>query len=251
MSQLRIWRFVLSFAVLYGLLILPWPGLRYAVGTYVQAFGTFLFGQSGREFMNGLDHNTTGQVTTTVHHMVLFRPRGPADKSYSDATDTIVVLFNFDVVDPSKRGGAKIGLESKNDFWLPFSFYLALVGATPMPWRRRVWAIVWGFLAANFLLALTLTVYLAHYASDISMIVLSPFWKSAVGRLTNLLLVVSGPSILVYLFIWPLACFRREELARLIPGWRVSTPSPPASQVPARQNRKAQPKAAHRKKVKS
>jgi hypothetical protein len=225
MPQLRVWRFVLRFALLYALLILPWPGLHYAVGTYVQAFGSRIFGQSGREFMNGLDHKTTDKVTTSVHHVVLFRPIGPVDKSYSAATDTIVVLFNFDALDKTKSGGYKIGLESKTYFWLPFAFYLALAGATPMPWRRRAWALFWGFLTANVLLTLTLAVYLADHASDISMIVLSPFWKSAVHGLTSLLLVVSGPSTFIYLLVWPFACFRREDLARLIPGWRDSAPT--------------------------
>jgi tetratricopeptide (TPR) repeat protein len=61
--------------------------------------------------------------------------------------------------------------------------------------------------------------------ADISMIVLSPFWKSAVHGLTSLLLVVSGPSTFIYLLVWPFACFRREDLARLIPGWRDSAPT--------------------------
>jgi hypothetical protein len=183
MSQLRFWRFGLTFAVLYGLLILPWPGLHSAIGAYVRVFGSHVFGQSGQAFLDNLAKNRAGTVTTPIHHVVLFRPIGSVDKSYSAATDTIVVMVNFDVVDKSKSGSAKIGLESKNYFWLPFAFYLALVGATPMPWRRRAWALVWGFLTSNVLLALTLAVYLADHASDISMIVLSPFWKSAVHGL--------------------------------------------------------------------
>jgi hypothetical protein len=241
MSRLRFWRFVLSFAVLFGLLIFPWPGLHNAIGAYVQAFGSRVFGRSGRAFMDNLDKNRTGTVTTPIHHVVLFRPIGSADKSYSAATDTIVVMVNFDVVDKSKSGGAKIGLESKNYFWLPFAFYLALVGSTPMPWRRRAWALFWGFFTANVLLSLTLGVYLADHASDISMIVLSPSWKWAVHGLTSLLLVVSGPSTFIYLLVWPFACFRREDWAYLGLGW---TPKPVVAESLTRQQRRAQLKAA-------
>jgi hypothetical protein len=155
-----------------------------------------------------------------------------------------VVLYNFDIVDKDNAGGSKIGLESKNYFWLPFAFYLALVGATPIPWRRRLWALFVGFLAANALLALTLGVYLADHASDISMIVLPPFWKWAAGALTRLLLVVSGPSTFIYLLVWPFACFRREDIARLIPG---GTPKPAAADRPIHRNSKARTKAARRR----
>jgi hypothetical protein len=249
MPKLRVWWFVLRFAVFYALLILPWPGLHYAVGTYVQVFGSRVFGQSGRALIASLHDGGPRSVTTSIHHVVLFRAIGPADQSYSAATDTIVLLYNFDVVGKNRSGGSKIGLESKQYFWLPFAFYLALVGASSISWRHRVWALFWGFLAANFLLALTLTVYLADHASDISMIVLSPFWKSAVSGLTNLLLVVSGPSTFFYLLVWPFACFRRENLARLVPGWGGSIPKPAVADALARRQRKAEGKVARKSRL--
>jgi|HubBroStandDraft_2_1064218.scaffolds.fasta_scaffold37912_1 hypothetical protein len=238
MPQRRVWRFILSFAVLYGLLVLPWPGLHYAVGAYVQAFGARVFGQSGRTFVAGLKNRRSSAVTTTLHHLVLFRAKGPADTSYSDATDTIVLLYNFDVMGKNRAGGSKIGLESKNCFWLPFAFYLALVGATSMPWRRRAWALFWGFVTANALLALTLAIYIVNHAADISMIVLSPFWTWAARGLLELLVVVSGPSIFIYLLVWPLACFRREDLARLVPGWGNSTLKRHADNLTRREQRR-------------
>jgi hypothetical protein len=193
--------------------------------------------------MESVARHPTDSVPVAAHHIVLFRAKGSADNSYSAATDTIVVLYNFDVVDKGARSGWKIGLESKNYFWLPFAFYLALVGATPMPWRRRALALFWGLVTANVLLALTLGVYIGDHASDISMIVLSPFWKWAFGGLARLLLVVSGPSTLVYFFIWPFACFRREDLVRLVPGWRDSVPKPAVAKTPTRRQRRAQLRA--------
>jgi hypothetical protein len=227
MPQLKLRRFALCFAVLYGLLILPWPGLHHAVGSYVQAFGNLVFGRSG-------------------HHVVLFRARSPADKSYADTTDTMMLLYNYDIDDRGKRAGWLMGFDTKQLFWLQFSFYLALVGATPMPWRRRVWALFLGVLTAHALVALSLAAVIADHASTISLIALSPFWKSAVTGLAKLLIVVSGPSILVYFFVWPLACFRREDLARFVPGWRDQIAKPPVAKAPIRQQRKAQLKVARK-----
>lgn len=98
----------------------------------------------------------------------------------------------------------------------------------------------------NILLALTLEVYLADHASNISMVVLLPFWKWAVGGLTRLLLVVSGPTTVMYLLVWLFACFRREDLARLVPGWRSSIPKTGAVSVPVRQSWRAQLKAVRK-----
>jgi hypothetical protein len=227
MPRLRLWRFALCFVAFYGLLILPWPGLHHAVGAYVQAFGNGLFGRTGR-------------------HVVQFRARGPADKSYAETTDTMMLLYNNDIVDRSKRAGWLMGFDTKQLFWLQFSFYLALVGATPVPWRRRVWALFWGILAANVLLALTLAAVITDHASDISMVALSPFWKTAVTGLAKLLIVVSGPSTLAYFVIWPFACFRRENLARLAPGWRDRMEKPAAAHGPDRPTWRAQLKAARK-----
>ncbi len=227
MPQLRLWRFALRFVVLYGLLILPWPGLHRAVGSYVQAFGNGLFGRTG-------------------HHVVHFRARGPADKSYADTVDTMMLLYNNDIDDRSKRAGWLMGFDTKQLFWLQFSFYFSLVGATPMPWRRRILALFFGLLTAHFLLAVSLAAVIADHASTISMMVLSPFWKSTVTGLAKLLIVVSGPSTLVYFFVWPLACFRRDDLVRLIPGWRDWMPKPAVADVPAHQKRKARLKVAQK-----
>jgi hypothetical protein len=227
MPQSRLWRFALRFAVIYGLLIFPWPGLHHAIGAYVQAFGSCFFGRTG-------------------HHLVLFRARGPADKSWSATTDTMMLLYNSDIPDKSKRAGWLMGFDTKQLFWLQFSFYLALVGATPMPWRRRGWALFWGVLTAHLLLALSLAVEIADHASDVSMVVLLPFCKSAIHALGELLIVVSGPSILMYFFLWPLTCFRREDLVRLIPGWCDWRPKPAAAHGPTRQQRRAQLRAARK-----
>ena len=219
MPRLRLWRFVLRFAALYGLLMLPWPGVHPAIGAYIQAFGNLLFGRTG-------------------HQVVQFRAKRPTDTSYSDAADTMMLLYNYDIVDKNKRAGWLIGLDTRQLFWLPFAFYVALTGATPMPWRRRVRALLLGVLAAHVLMALKLTLDFADRASTISMIALSPFWQSVVARLSILLIAASGPSILVYLFIWPFASFRREDLVRLVSGGR--------DHAPTRQEHRAQLRATHK-----
>ena len=227
MSQLRPWRFALCFIVLYGLLIFPWPGLHHAVGTYVQGFGNRFFGRTGR-------------------HLILFRARGTADTSWAATTDTMMLLYNSDIHDKGKRAGWLMGFDTKQLFWLQFSFYLALVGATPMSWRRRLWALFWGVLTAHVLLILSLMVAIADHASDISMLALPPFCKSVVHGLGELLIIVSGPSALVYFFIWPFACFRREDLVCLIPGRQKRMPKSAVAQTPTRQQRRAQLRAARK-----
>jgi len=248
MRRFRLLICCLRFVTIYSLLVIPWPGLDTAIGIYVRGLGSIIFGQSGRQFLNTLKYNQAGKVTTTLHHVVLLRARGPLDKGYSPTTDTIIVLYNYDLPRTSKAAGAIIGLETKLLFWFPFAFYLALVGATPMPWQRRFRALLWGLLTAHVIVIATFAADLAVHASDISMIALSPFWKAAAMRLYLLLAVVSGPSTFAYLFLWPLACFRREELIFAVPTWREWISKRAAADTPTRQQRRAQLRAERKSK---
>lgn len=232
--------------MLYGLLVFPWPGLHHPAGAYIRAFGSLVFGQTGRVFMANLAKIRTGAASVSTHHVVLFRARGPTDKSYSEATDIFVVLYNFDVVDKGVPTGGIVSIESKQSFWLPFSFYIALVGATPMPWRRRAWALFWGIIAAHVFLTLRLGVTIADQASNISMLTLTPFWKSTVSGMVKLMLVPSGPSMLAYAFVWVFASFRRQDLARWVAGGRESIPAPTGESLPTRQQKRAQHRAARK-----
>jgi hypothetical protein len=175
-------------------------------------------------------------------HVVLFRAKGDIDRDWAEITDTMIILVNSDVSgEPEIR---QVGLDSKQIIWTQFSFYLALIGATSMPWSRRALCLLWGILAVHAHLLVYLKAVLADHMSDISLIYLTPFAKAAVIDVVKLLTVVSGPSMLLYFFVWIFAAFNRQELVRWLSGGRETLAS--HSRVPelTRQQKRAQLRAA-------
>src|ERR1035437_8578516 len=109
MPQLKLWRFILRFAVLYGLLIYPWPGFQ--VGPYVQAFGSRAFGHSGRVMLEDIEMVKAGfPPVRHVRQAVVFRAKEPGDRNLSAATDAVARLYNFDAQPPARTGGT-LGVE--------------------------------------------------------------------------------------------------------------------------------------------
>ena len=237
MSRLRLWRFVLVFAAIYGLLMLPWLNLKPFYGPYVRVFGAAVFGQSGKQFLASLKDRTVPRPS----HVVLIRAKTSVDHDWPESTDTMIMLMNSDVSDkPEVR---QVGLDSQQAIWIPFSFYLALVGAASIPWSRRAWCLLWGVLAAHVHGLVYLVAVLASHMSDISMIYLSPFAKAVVIDVVTLLTVVSGPSLLLYFFVWIFAAFRRQDLVRWVSGWKESL-APAGKPLPTRPQKRAQLRAA-------
>lgn len=243
MSRLKLWRFVLIFSAIYGLLMLPWLDLRSIYGPYIRGVGAVVYGQSGRQFLASLKDSTVPRP----RQVVLFRAKTEVDHDWAEGIDTMIMLMNSDVPgDPELR---QVGLDSQQIIWIPFSFYLALVGATSMPWSRRAWCLLWGVLATHVHLLVYLKAVLASHMSEISLIYLSPFTKAVVIDVIKLLTVVSGPSMLLFLFVWIFAAFRRQELMRWVLGWRETLVSPASVPALTRQQQRAQLRAAAVKKI--
>jgi len=246
MSRLRLWRFFLIFAAIYGFLMLPWLDLKPLYGPYIRGFGAAVFGQSGKQFLASVKDSTVPRP----RQVVLFRAKTAVDHDWPEAADTMILLMNSDM--PGEPEIRQVGLDSQQIIWIPFSFYLALVGATSMPWSRRAWCLLWGVLAAHVHLLVYLKAVLASHMSEISMIFLSPFAKAVVLDVILLLTVVSGPSMLLYLFVWIFAAFRRQDSVRWVNGWKESL-APSGKVLLTRQQKRAQlratPKVANETKI--
>ena len=212
--------FLLRFSLLYVLLIVPWPGLSNVIASYVRGIGCCFFGESVEHFKAGLKHLKDGRMQSDKVHIVLFRPKTPTDEPMPADVDTLMVFYNADNLKIGKPAGLSYGLESKTQFWLPFTFYLALVGASPIRWQRKILAVGLGLVLAHIIVALTLWAYVLSFSASTAMIEIAPWWEAMLGRILMQLIVASGPSIISYFVLWPIACFRREELRRIALLWQ-------------------------------
>jgi hypothetical protein len=201
--------FLGRFAVLYGLLIAPWPGLA---GEYER-----LFRSGGQALFH--DVGDLGRVS--------FRQisGGPAHQ-------TKVLLTNKEQLRDAKRFKTPfivqpLIIDNREMGYLPTAILAALTLATPLPWRRRLLGFAAGILLINVFIALVLAIHIAHGFTDetIHVLVLSPFWKSALDRLKAVVSMNLSELLFAPALVWVLVSYRKDT-------WEALLFPPPGAPAP-------------------
>jgi hypothetical protein len=182
--------FLLRFVVVFGVLIAPWPGWNAAYAQYFQAFGRMVF--------NLGDGN----------RVVDFQPYSGKYASL----DTAITLGNRALADRTGLIQARrTEIDSRSIGWVPTALTLALVAATPIPWRRRLMALTGGLILIHLFIFFTLLTWVWNKSSDVSLLSLSAFWQNAADQLNYALMNEIGASFSVPVIIWILVTFRRQD----------------------------------------
>lgn len=188
--------FLWRFALLYALLIAPWPGFNTAYGKYFRALGQTVFAREGDRRLLRFE-----AVPAELHHVL----------------DTRIELANRDLVDHEGKGPVRyMELDTRGVGWVPTALLLSLVLATPVPWRRRGWALLWGLLAVHAYILFSLAIYIWNSSTELSLVMLTPFWKQLVGGLEETLINQMGASFVMPVLIWILVTIRRQDVI----AWR-------------------------------
>src|ERR1700679_1962961 len=170
----RILRFACAFALVYGVLIVPWPGWNATYGSALRL----------------LCRSTLG--VNNENSIVTFRaaPKGRP-------LDTEIVIADPRRLDSTGSGpGLVLGLDSRGVGWVPTALLAALVLSTPVPWRRRLAALLAGELAVNLYVLLTVKIYIwseeLHRADTAG-----PLLRRVAGGLEETLATQLGASIVI------------------------------------------------------
>jgi hypothetical protein len=183
--------FFVLFLVFYGLLLLPWPGLRQAYAACFRAGGTLLFGSFG------------------APGAVRFLPAATP----ATGLDTDVVLIN-----PRNGVSGRTQHDSRHMGYLPTAMLVSLVLATPAPWRRKGRALLWGLVAVNAYVALRIGLVLVRDLSNddpLRLFTLGPWAHQALAWAVRAVVMSPGSYFAFPVFIWILVTFRRGEWRRL------------------------------------
>lgn len=126
--------------------------------------------------------------------------------------------------------------------YTPTAFLFALIIATPLPWNRRLAALLWGFLWINIWIALCMLVLVVYgYSRGNAMAIydVSPWVRASIVVLRET--VVKAPVIkyTVPAVIWILVTFRRSDWKRFLGSLTGEDSSQDASDALA-------PKGEHR-----
>ena len=207
----RIILFFLAGVASYALLMAPWPGVQRAYGRLFQGggnivFARFWFWSEGTVVFHDIDSLQPGDL-----------PPGVGTIRADAARDTVMVLRKARVPQVGH-----LTTSSRYIGYSPTAMLVALVLATPIPWRRRGIAMLWGMALVHAFIALRLTLTLAAngFAADKGYALFSPgaFWSGVLGRAETLLSDDPSVSFVVPMMIWFVVIGRRWF-------WNAAAPS--------------------------
>jgi hypothetical protein len=193
-------RFFCLFLLVFGLLMAPWPRLGRAYTRFYSTSAAFLFGSFGSK------------------GIVRFEPL--SDSEY----DLNVSLYNR--ARPGPDGGIA-GIQTRHNSrlagYIYVAFLTALILATPIPWRRKGWALFWGIILIHGLVAskLALRILYAFNNKPLSMFALNPFCKRVLSITHQAFAVNVTFGFIVCVFIWILVSFRRRDWVKIVSKRRI------------------------------
>jgi len=187
---------LLLFVLIFGLLVFPWPGWNALYGSYFRALGEAAFSR------------------TDDQRVVLFEPHS-VQHGFS-TLDTRMTLANRTLADSSGHGLAKqTTLDTRSIGLMPTALTIALILATPIPWRQRAWALLWGLLLIHAFILFSLQVWIWDESSALSLLDVPPFLQTILDELKYTLITQLGVSFSMPPLIWILVSFRRKDFALL------------------------------------
>jgi hypothetical protein len=127
-------------------------------------------------------------------------------------TDTEIKMTNLRAAKWQKRR-----VSSRMMGYVPAALVTALALATPIPWRRRAWALILGLLFVHLFVALALGISILHAfcglegTSEIAVWSLGPIASLALSFAFTVFVAYSAGQFVVPVIIWALVTFRRRE----------------------------------------
>jgi hypothetical protein len=183
------------FVLIYGLLITPWPGAKTIYAGYFRCVARLVLTTPGSQ------------------GLLAFQPLDNPHHQWPPNFDTAIILTNRDLLDQDGREQRfMLAVDAWQMGWAPTACLVSFTLATPIPWRRRKWALFWGLLWVHAFILLTLGIFIWNESVRLNLVALTPFWKEIANRLEEQALNPVGPSFFAAALIWLLITFRRQDL---------------------------------------
>ena len=190
-------RFMCLFAVVYVLLVSPWPGLGAAYSMFYRKGAAFLFGSFGSK------------------GVVLFRPSGNSPYEID-----MYFLDRERISADGKVNSLLVHHTCRYAAYRHIVSVIALILATPIPFRRRAKALFWGLILMHCFIVLKLMVLISYTFNNepLSLLALNPFSERLLFVTHQLIIDSVSFNFIAPVFIWILVSFRREDWAMLVSG---------------------------------
>ncbi len=204
-------RFFLVVLLVYAVLMAPWPGLQRGYAYLFRAGGNAFFSHSfwfSAGKVRFLDLHSSDLVADFNAVIPGKLPPGFEPPGLQGVKDTLMVLMNRRV--PASIG--QLRTSSRYVGYGPTAVLIALVVATSLPWSRRGWALLWGWLLIQVFIAfrLTLTLTANGFAAEKDYALFHPndFWRGVLTRVESIFSDDPTVSFVVPAVVWLLVALR-------------------------------------------
>lgn len=194
------------FALVYTALIVPWPGVN---APYGRAFRALVGAAYSRDdarllvYLRAAEHPPRAEIDTEI--VVATKP--------ANASGDL----------PARL----LGLDTRSVGWVPLALLVALIVATPVPWRRRLVALALGLILINTYVLFVVGVYLWNETAGATTWTWLPYAPALGDALEETFVTQLGPSFVVPVLIWAAVTFRRPDWLRLFGRAKPADADPP------------------------
>lgn len=138
-----------------------------------------------------------------------------------DISDEVkITFFDRQRLDSSGRPIPlmRVAHDVRHGVYIYVVFLAALIVATPVPRRRRAWAMLWGLVAIHAFMAMRLTLLIAYLLSEeqMGLLVWNRFGMNLLLLATQVFTINVLPGFVVAIILWAFLCFRRGDWSRLV-----------------------------------
>lgn len=182
-------RFFAAFVVIFIVLMLPWPGLAYMA------------------------------VFRTVGTWCFSRDADQREVSFLKSPDKSATFYRIEIANRARLNPDGSGLVRNVDFdvrgfgWKPMALLIALVLASPLPWKRRLVALCWGLFWVQMVVMGLLAFVIWNESSEIGLVTMSPFWKAIANEWQHAFIALF--SLAAPVVVWLLVTFRSGDVTFL------------------------------------
>jgi uncharacterized membrane protein len=172
--------------------MMPWPGLAAVYSNLYKSASTFLFESFGS--------NT----------------RVRFEQSNNSEHDIKIVFYSLGRAGQNGNGQPfrkNVVITSRYSAYIYTAFMIALILATPVSWKRKAWALLWGMTLLHCFLVFKMAVlilYVLAYTPHCPVII-GPFWKTFLLYAHQAFLKNMVFCFLISVLIWLLVSFRKKE----------------------------------------
>ena len=183
--------FLCLFAVVYGLLMALWPVWGGVYSRLYTGGAALLFESPGSRALVHFHHSsdTGDEVKITFY-----------DRQRIDAVGRPIPLL-------------RIAHDIRYGDYIYLAFMAAVILATPIAWRRKAWALLWGLILMHVFMAFRLGILILYLlnSEQVALLALKAFSRQVLLLGMQVFTINILPGFVVAILIWVLVSFRRGD----------------------------------------